>query len=359
MRRSFLMLLGFLFLQSCSDKSEKTKPAIGTMTESVYASVTIQPEDIYDVYTAAPGILENIFVNEGDTVAEGQILAQITASDPKINIENATLSLELARENYKGKATILSSIADEITSNEKQLILDSLNYFRQKSLWEQNIGSKYELENKKLKYELTFNNLDVLRKKYQQTRLELENSYKQSQVALKKAESNFSDYFIKAKINGKIYSLLKNEGELINLQEPLAQIGKSNSFLLEMLIDEVDIAKVELGQLALITLDAYPGEVFEAVITKIYLLKDNRTQTFKVEGKFRQPPKMLYAGLSGEANIILTEKKNTLTIPLEYLIDENKVKTADGEIKVQVGMKNIERAEIISGIDTATVIIKP
>lgn len=348
-----------MLFPSCTQKKEKTKPIFSKMTESVYASVTVQPEDLYDVFAATPGILDHIFINEGDSVTQDQIIAQITANTPKLNIENALLNVDLSRENYKGKATILSSISDEISSTKKQLQIDSINYFRQKNLWEKNVGSRSELETRQLKYELTQDNLDILQKRYEQTSLELENSYNQAQNALKKAKSNLSDYFIKAKINGKVYSVLKKEGELINQQEPLAQIGKSSAFIIELMIDEVDIAKISLGQFAWITLDAYEGEVFEATITKIYPLKDTRTQTFKIEANFNEPPKVLYAGLSGEANILLQEKENALSIPIEFLTEDNKVKTENGDVAVELGMKNMERIEILSGIDTSTVILKP
>ncbi|MEZ5042640.1 MAG: efflux RND transporter periplasmic adaptor subunit [Saprospiraceae bacterium] len=359
MRSSILMFSGFILLVACSEEVEKTKPILGVMTESVYASVTIQPEAIYDVYAATPGILDHVFVKEGDTVTTGQLLAKITADHPQLNIENALLGVNLARENYSGQTTLLSSIADEIKSGEKQLKVDSLNYFRQQHLWEQQIGSKSELDNKKLKYELTLNNLEILRAKYRQTQLELKNGYEQSQNTLKKAQSSLSDYFIKARIDGTVYKLLKNEGELISQTEPLAQIGKSQSFLIEMLIDEVDIARIVVGQSAFIALDAYEGEVFEAVITKIYPQKNSRTQTFKVEGQFTKAPKVLYAGLSGEANIVLSEKQHAISIPLDYLLENNKVRTAEGYIAVEVGLKNLERAEVVSGLDTGMVIIKP
>lgn len=359
MRTIILTFLGLFTLLSCTEKTEKTKPVLDTITESVYASVTIQPEGFYDVYASATGILDEIFIEEGDDVKKGQLLAKITEKNQAINIENALLSVDLARENYKGKSALLSTITEEIKSNEKQLLLDSLNYFRQKQLWSKNIGSKTELENKKLKYELTLDNLEVLRKKYDQTELELETSYKKTQNALKKEQSNLSDYLIKSKIDGKVYSKLKKEGELINFQEPLAQIGKSDKFLIEMLIDEVDIAKIKLGQRVLITLNAYEKEVFEATITKIYPQKDVRTQTFKIEGVFNQPPLVLYAGLSGEANIVLSKKQNVITIPLEYLLENNTVKTSKGDIKVEVGIKNMERIEIISGVDTTVTILKP
>lgn len=353
------ILLSLLVITACTEKQEEIRPQISDLTESIYASVSIQPEDDYLVYTSTSGILEKVFIDEGDEIKKGQILAKVTTTNPVINRDNARLSVELAREKYYGTSNTLSSINNEIEQLEEQVRLDSLNYFRQKNLWNQSIGSRSELENKQLKFELTKKKIAGLKKKFKQTEVELENNYKKSQNALKKAQSDFNDYLIKAKMDGMVYSLLKNEGELISPQEPLAKIGKSDRFLIDMRIDEVDISKVIIGQQILITLDAYQGEVFEGKITKIFPQKDERTQTFKVEGQFDQAPKVLYAGLSGEANIIYAQKENVISIPMEYLIDNQKVKTVDGETIVKPGIKTMDRVEILSGIDTSTHILKP
>lgn len=359
MRILFIITYCFLFLTACEEKFEETKPSFVKMTESVYASVTILPVDLYQVYSVVPGILEKVDIKEGDQVKIGQTIAKISSSNQKIQIEKAALNVNYARENYEGKATALKSITDEINLLKDQIQLDSTNFFRQKSLWKKGIGSKNQLETKQLKYESNQSKLKILFKKYDQTKFELENYFKNTQNDLKRVKSNLQDFYIKSKVDGTVYTLLKNEGELISQQQPLAQIGKSNSFVIEMMIDEVDVAKIELDQKALISLDAYEGQVFEAKVNKIYPLKDNRTQTFKVEAAFEQAPPKLFAGLSGEANIVLSEKENVLTIPVNYVLENGNVNTKDGEISIKTGMKNMEWIEVVAGIDTATVLLKP
>jgi RND family efflux transporter MFP subunit len=346
-------------LHGCKDKVEAIKPVQGQMTESVYASVTVVPEDSYHVFASVQGIIDALLVEEGDTVFNGQVIAKITSQLPEINRENAALRLELARENFKGKSTILGSIAAEIETARKQLQIDSLNYSRQQRLWEQNIGSQSEFENRKLKYDLSRANLDLLKKKYRQTDVELENNFEQSKNILKQAETNLQDYIIQSRLDGRVYTLVKNEGELINAQESLGQIGRINAFIIELEVDEVDVVRISEGLPALIALDAYPGKAFEAVITRIYPTKDERTQTFKLEARFTLPPPVLYAGLAGEANIVLAKKDMALSIPVEYLMEGSKVMTENGEVKVDVGMRNLERVEITAGIDTSTSILKP
>ena len=146
---------------------------------------------------------------------------------------------------------------------------------------------------------------------------------------------------------------------MIGTQEPFAQLASKDSYVIEMVIDEVDIVRIKTGDKVLVNLDAYRDEIFTARISKIFPLKDERTQTFKVECRFVQAPSVLYAGLSGEANIVISEKENVMTIPATYLSDGNKVTTEEGTVEVQVGLKDFERVEILSGIDTATVIQKP
>lgn len=350
--------LPLLFLTACGNEKEHIKPDVQTITESVYASLTVEPKDLYNVYPAAPGIIDSLLVEEGNLVAAGEKLAQIVAQNPELNAASARLNVELAQEKYQGQASLLASIREEIDLAKSQLKLDSLNYVRQKNLWEEGIGSEVEFEQRKLQYDRTQNNLTTLQQKYSQTQTELENSYRHAKNALAQAQSSLSDFSVNSKIKGKVYKVNKEAGEMIMQQEVMAQIGHAEIFIIDMAIDEVDVARIKPGQSISVTLDAYPEEVFNAEITKIYPQKNVRTQTFSVEGEFVNPPEILYAGMSGEANILISKKDRALTIPIEYL-SNGSVVTEDGEVAVETGIRTMERVEIISGIDSTTTLFKP
>ncbi len=358
MRISAFILL-ILVLVSCEQNKPKTTPKVERITESVYASVKIQPLDFYDVYPSVPGILDSLLVNEGDPVESGQEVALIVSQNPELLRENARLNYQLAEEQYKGRATLLATIEEEIEMTQQQLRIDSLNYFRQKNLREQGIGSEAEFENKKLKYDLSRKNLETQKQRYSQTKRELESTYKRSKNDLARAESNLTDYTIRSRLNGMVYHVLKKEGEYVSTMEVIARIGKAGEFIIEMSIDEVDIAEVALGQKVMVVLDAYGDRVFEAVVSKIYPMKDERNQTFTVEAIFQNPPRVLYAGLTGEANVLLRSKEGALTIPINYLIEEGKVLTEEGEREVETGLRTLDRVEILSGIDSSTVLLQP
>ncbi len=349
----------FVLVFSCGEKQEKIFPERISLIESVYSSVTVQPDSLYQVYAAVAGILDNNLVEEGDIVKKGYPLLQIINSAPKLNTDNARLNLRLAQENYQGSSAVLESLEDEIQAATLSLKNDSINFFRQKKLWEQNIGSKVQFENRKLAYELSQNNLRLLKNRYVRTKNELATQVQQARNNYETAQISTKDFRVESKIDGMVYALFKEPGEIVTTMEPLASVGSATDFIIEMLVDEVDIVKLREGQKTLITLDAYGQQVFEAEISKIYPRKDERSQTFTVEAVFKNPPEQLYPGLAGEGNIIVAQKEDALVIPKAYLIDGTKVETEDGLVEVKLGLQNLDRVEILEGIDENTSIIKP
>ncbi|TBW26777.1 efflux RND transporter periplasmic adaptor subunit [Gramella sp. KN1008] len=352
------ILVCFLFL-SCNTNEEKILPVYGDLTEFVYASVKVQPDSLYKVYSTVNGIMDKAFVEEGELVKVGDPILQIVNSNPKLNTQNALLSFKLAQENLSGERTVLDGIEDEMEAARLKLHNDSVHFKRQEKLWEQQIGSQSAYEEKKLAYELSRNRLQLLQNRYRLTRNELETQLKQARNNYETSLINTAEYTIHSKINGKIYAFYKNKGEIVTTQEPLASLGSDSVFVANLLVDEVDIVRLKKGQQVLIQLDAYEGEVFEAVIHKIFPKKDEFNQTFTVEARFRNTPPILYPGLSGEANIFIGRKKNVLSIPRNYLVGDSSVRTEDGLIHVTTGMQNMEMVEITSGISKDTWIYKP
>lgn len=344
-----------LLLISCGKNNEtEQKPVKQDITESVYASVTIQPDSLYAVYSIATGILEQIFIEEGDTVIFDQNLFQITNNNPKLSSENARLSMQIAKENFSGEHAILNDLKNEIKLAELKCKNDSSVFHRQKNLWSQKIGSQAEFDAKKLQYETSSQNVKTLKNKFLRTENELKQQVQQATNNYESTQFLSKDYTIKSKISGRVYAIYKNIGELVSAQQPIAMIGSKSKFIAELLVDEVDIARISIGQKVLITLDAYNNEVFEATITKIYPQKNDRSQTFKLEAEFYKSPANLYPGLSGEGNIIISTKKNALVIPKVYLNKDNTINTDAGFVKVETGLESLDKIEILNGIDENT-----
>lgn len=365
-RKQYLKNFGvvlFIILAPWSCKHKvvtDVKPTLSDITESVYASVKIRPENSYYPQPTRSGIIKKVFVQEGDLVKKGDILFEITPSADVTNqLTDAEINLLEAKSNYLGNSNLLNNILLEIETTKGELSLDSINFKRQESLWSEKIGKKIDYDQFKLKFQSTQKKLENLKLKYNQTQTNLQNTYKKAINRNQTGKSQLGDFTIKAEFDGKIYVINKEVGDFISSQEKFAEIGSAENFKIEMDIDEVDITKINLGDTVMIQLDAYTGQVFIAKVNKIFPKKYDNTQTFRVESIFVEAPKKIYNGLAGEANIIVSKRKNVLTIPADYLMTNSKVLTLDGEKEVQIGVKNLSFVEIISGIDANTVLHKP
>lgn len=359
MSRLLSYFLLALVLASCRGNEEKLYPIKTGITQSVYSSVTVQPDSLYQAYAPVSGLLDKNLVEEGDIVNKGDVIAQIINTTPKLNTENARAALDLARKNYRGSSGLLSSIEEELKAARLKHTDDSINFTRQDRLWEAGIGSKATFESKRLAYRLSSNSLDLLQKKLERTEDELKVQLEQAENNYRLSLVNTTDFTVTSKIDGKVYALHKNPGEIITASQPLASIGKEEDFVIEMLVDEVDIVRVKVGQPVVLTLDAYENTVFEAQVSKIFPEKDERNQTFLVEAVFLDPPEVLYPGLSGEANIITAKKDSTLVIPRSYLVGKDRVKTEEGLVQVVTGLQSLDSVEILKGITAETLIYKP
>ncbi len=358
----YILVIVIWVMGSCNqkNKTERIKPEVTDITELVYASVLIKPENYYFPQPTHSGIIQDIFVEEGEKIEKGQLLVRIsTPADIENRVTNAKINLKEAKENFKGENNRLLNIELELKSLREQLALDSLNYQRQKKLWAQNIGKRIDFERYELAYKTTQNNYKNLLQKKTQTINELENQFKRASSQVKAEQTQLSEFTLEATIGGIVYSINKKEGEFISPQEHFAEVGSAENFVVEMDIDEEDITKIMLGDTVAISLNAYENEVFLALVSKVLPKKNETTQTFQVNSVFINQPPKLYNGLSGEANIMVGKREKAMVIPSEYLIPGNKVLTNEGEKTVKTGIKNMRFIEITSGIDTSTVLLKP
>ncbi len=358
--RCILNVSTILILISCTSEGETTQPRYMYLTESVYASGSMKAKNQYQVYSTVSGILEHIYVEEGDRVTRGQTLFRIQSENTELSTANARLNLELARQNYGPGSPILQEIVLNVESAYQKYVKDSLNYYRKKRLWEEEIGTLAEVEQFQLILKTSRNSYFSARERLASTRSQLKNELERAENTYRMQVNNRGDFSINSKIDGKVYAINKEEGELVMQQEPLAVIGDADQFLLELQVDELDIGRIRRNNKVLVTLDTYGDAVFEAYISKIYPLLDKRTQTFLVEAELKERPAVLYPALSLEANIIVRDKEKALAIPKVYLVDNEYVLDQSGEkISVTVGVNNLEYVEIQGDIDTTTVLVKP
>lgn len=338
-----------LLVVGCGSKSETVHPKIQDISSSVYASGTIKSKSQYQAVPLVSGIIQDIYVDDGDYVKKGQLLFRIDNRAQLINEENAALSASYY--DLSSNQDKLEDARNSIQLAREKLKTDSLMYVRQLNLYNQNVISKVELEQRELAYQSSQNALSNAIIRYNDLKRQINFSAKQSKNNLALSSKSASDFEIRSDIDGKVYSVLIEKGTLVSPQVPVAILGSADSFVLEMQVDEYDIAKVNLNMRVLITMDSYKGQVFEAKVSKINPLMNERSKTFKVEATFINPPKRIFPNTSFEANILIESKKKVLTIPRTYLLKGDSVLLANGtRRKVEVGLRDFELVEIRSGL---------
>ncbi|MHA8087221.1 efflux RND transporter periplasmic adaptor subunit [Aquirufa sp. Wall-65K1] len=350
--------LFLLTISACKKNEETTFPSEGPISESVYASGTLKSQDQYQAFAPVNGIIEQVFVQEGDSVKIGDPILAISHVTQQLNQENAALAANFADSKNNQSKIYDAELFIDLAKNKWRT--DSTLLVRQRNLWKQQIGTQVELEQRELAYENS-------KAAYLSSILKLKELKRQIQFTANQSKKNLSiskqqseDFTVKSKVNGIVYDVLKSKGEIVSPQTPLAIVGNPSQFVLQMQVDEEDIFKVKLGLPVLLTLDAYKGQVFEAKVSKIYPIMNERSKTFLVEAQFTQKPANLFPNVTFEANIILFKKEKSLLIPRNYLIKDSLVIKASGDtILVKTGLKDFKKVEILGGLSAQDEIKKP
>jgi len=358
--RTPLFLAVLLLIASCGSDPETITPTVGPITESVYASGVVKAAGQYQVFPTVNGTVTALLVKEGDTVKAGQALLRIDDRSSSLGNRNAEAQLRLLEQNAKDSGPVLSQLKEGVDQARDKYTIDSTNYARQQALWKQQIGSQNELDQRQLAFTTSKAAYNRAQKALVEARerLRTELDVARNNVALSTAGND--DRTPRSLIDGIVYDLRIEPGELATTQKAVAVIGSATDLFLELEVDEYDITQVKTGQQAFITLDSYGGKAFAAVITRIIPIMDERSRTFRVEARFTERPPTLFPFLTAEASIVLRTKEKALTIPAGYLIDGNYVLTApDERTPVKVGARDMEKVEILEGINSGTELYKP
>ncbi len=169
-----------------------------------------------------------------------------------------------------------------------------------------------------------------------------------------------------APIDGAVIVSKMQPGQTVAQADPVVVL--SDRLIVQAQVDETDIGRVKEGQKAVITLDAYPDVLAEAVVQHIY----NESQTvnnvtiYQVDVLPKEVPSVFRSGMSANVRIIELSKDNILTIPLEaakrgkegdaVFVSQGK-NTKPSKRTVTLGMADDVNVEVISGIDQSDTLV--
>lgn len=130
----------------------------------------------------------------------------------------------------------------------------------------------------------------------------------------------YSNSPVRAPVEGSITSLPFKVGETINYQTPIASIGNLEEIEVNASVSEKYLSKIKMGLAVLITVDAYPDEVFQGKISEISPVIDQASRMLDVTISVdRKSTTLLKPGMYANLKIITEKKTNTVKIPSDCI----------------------------------------
>lgn len=362
--RNILYIYSILLLHSCNnDEVKEIKPVFKQLSEAVYASGSLVPEEEYKIVSSVDGYLNEVLTTEGQIIKKGDLLFSLN-NDWRNEQENSAKmiynkTLPIVEQN----SPLMNDLKYKIELIKLKLTNDSLNYIRSKNLFEQDIISASVYEKAKLQYDGSTKELKSLGAQMKQMLLQSEIQKQQAanQANILHSQNNLGN--IRSYYNGVIYEIYKKPGDMIQPNQPIALMG-NGKMIAKLLIDENDLHLVKIGQEVIISIDAFADKKYHAHITKIYPILNKVEQSFRLDAAFDEPlPQQIY-GLNLEANIVIRKKESIMVIPRKALLSNNVVTTKVSGKRlnkvIEKGLEDAEYIEVKAGLtDNQTILLHP
>ena len=277
-----------------------------SISNTVTATGTVEPVTEVEVGTQVSGIIDKLYADYNDVVKAGQLIAEMD----KVNL----------------KAELASAEA-QLASSKSEYEYQQKNYARNKILFEKRLISDSDYETSTYNYE------------------KAKAAYEQNQAAMVKVNRNLEYATITSPIDGVVINRAVEEGQTVaaGFETPTLFTIAADLTKMQVIadVDEADIGNVEHGQRVSFTVDAYPNDVFEGIVTQIRLgdsessstsTSTSTVVTYEVVISADNPDLKLKPRLTANVTIFTLERDNVLTVPTRSLRF-----VPDAEILAQLG----------------------
>ena len=306
-----IAVVGLVMLSGCGKDSGNlvtNKVIQGGIVEKITATGIINPISTVNIGTQVSGIIAEIYVDYNSKVNKGQLLALIDPQTFEATVDQRQAALDIAKAEL------------EVTKND--IVYYKKHLDRIKKLNRSQYSTDKELETAQRDYSNAI---------AQKTLKEAE--IKQAEAALKQAKIDLEYTRIISSVDGVVISREVEVGQtvaasfntptLFNVAEDLTKMQ------IEASVVEADIAKVKDGQKVEFSVDSFPDEIFEGVVTQVRNnpITTSNVVTYEVIISIDNRELKLKPGMTANVEIITAEKENVLLVPNKalrfYVTDEN------------------------------------
>jgi HlyD family secretion protein len=353
------------------DPSKLAKVERGDLAKSVVATGKVEPITKVEIKSKASGIVKKLYVDAGDRVKRGQLLAELDKEEIEARVAQAKAQTEASEASLKATQADLERAKVDAEGPDVPMVKRA--YERAQGMAKEGVVSQSALDDAQKNYELALNKqnvakaqLQVLQAKIGQARAQVA----QDHANLKQLEEQLGYTTIVSPIDGIILSRDVEVGDAVSSILVLGSTatlimteGDTSEVYVKGKVDESDIGKVYMGQPARIKVESFKDKTFNGKVTKISPMgveKDNVT-TVEVRVSINNPGGELKAAMTANAEIILEEHKNVLQIPEGAIlydkdkkasveVPDPKGKEGKNKVAVNIGISNGAKTEVLGGL---------
>jgi len=321
-----------LFLQGCTAKSSAN--VMGEQGSEVRG--IIEAKEV-DINTKIPGKISKIYVEEGQKVNAGQVIAEIESNELKAKREQAKALAEAAKGQVDMAYAALKAAEatlekakngarrQEIQEAEDYYELTVKTYERVKDLYEHGAVPAQKLDEALTQMNIAKQKLDMAKEGARKEDIEAaqavveqakaayeaaKDKYQQALAGIQEVDSYLKDTKVLSPINGTVTEIYCDEGELVSTGMPIATVTNLDDVWVKVNVSEKDLSKVKVGQEVVIKVMAYPDKSFRGKVKRIsenpdFAVKratnDNGSQdimTFEVKVEFLEGRELMRPGMT-------------------------------------------------------------
>jgi RND family efflux transporter MFP subunit len=335
----FISISGYyLFIRNLNPVSVKTialNRGDLKVTVTATATGTVKAEDEEKISAQRTGRIIKLNFEEGDAIKKGDIIAELDSREAGVHVKQ----IEAVFRSSEARVTHAKANLDDAERTLK----------RMKTLYKDGLISAEALDSAQKNYDV---NLSL----YESSLANL----KEMKASLDTARIQFEYSFIKAPMTGIISQRPVVLGETVSIGSHIATIIKPERIYVKASIDEVDAGHVSVSQQVTITIDAFPGKVFNGKVTRvspIVLGVKQETRTFEVRIGFDVEEKGIKPGMSADIEIITDTLKGVLYLPAHTVVErkgKKMVYIVEGKkarlVPVEIGLSTWNYIEVKKGL---------
>ncbi|HYM13709.1 MAG TPA: efflux RND transporter periplasmic adaptor subunit [Bryobacterales bacterium] len=352
------------------DPTKLARVERGDLARSVVATGKIEPIARVEIKSKASGIIQKLLVDVGDRVKEGDVLAELDRDQLSARVRQLEATLAASEANVTASRASYEKMLADAKGVDVPFLKRQME--RSRGLLREGLIPPQALDDAEKAYEMAVNKQQQAQASADTAKADIgqaEAHVKEARASLEQAREDLLYATIRSPINGVALSRNVELGDAVSsilvmgsAATLIMTLGDMRELYVKGKVDESDVGKIYVGQPARITVETFKERKYLGKVTRISPMgeeKDNVT-TFEVRVSILQP-RDLKALMTANAEIILEEHKNVLTIP-EAAVVYNRDKTTwvetpdpaqkNGKRKtaVKTGISNGARTEVLAGL---------